>query len=183
MKRYFAMFLFAALVISLGSCAKRWTTTNPMEKPLPQPLYCRIGAISDSLPAGFPEDKKPKAEDIEKLRSDLREQLNQGGWLNVPELQDTSSTDFVIVGAITYYQKGNAFLRAVPGLLPGFMGTGAAKLGCTLRLININTQEVVFGGKFAGAVYDFQVSGDATYDQAAIDFAKALDKQMSKLHN
>ncbi len=176
MKRYVAMFFFAALALSLASCTQRYVVTTPLEAPLPQPIQCRIGAIIDGLPVGFEEDKKPTAEEIDEFKANLQEQLNKGGWLTISELQDTTTTEYAVTGSINEYKRGSGVARFFIGF-----GAGTARVRCTLQLTDASTQTVLFGGEFSGSVSDWSANGRQMFTQVAKDFAKAIDKGMSKL--
>ncbi len=164
--------LCAALITC--SCAT-YKITRELEKPIDREGNCRIGEIGDELPIDFPEEDKPTLEQIDEFRDCLRIELEKKGIFRAVELYSPEA-EYEVVGGILDYKKGSGAARFLIGL-----GVGNAKLTATLKLQDRNTGKILFAGNFTQEVSSGLETGGMTFDRAASDFAKALDKQIKKL--
>ena len=101
-----ARFLYICLsavlaLILLSGCTKRYVITHDLEAPLPMRPGAVITEIHDELPADFPVEKKPSAEDITKFKNYLSEELIKDEVFGSVVPNDTSHTSYEITGTFT----------------------------------------------------------------------------------
>jgi hypothetical protein len=165
-----------ALVVALlaSGCAKQYVITKDLAVPLESPARVRVGAIADELPATVDEEDKPSAEDIEKFRRYLTEELRSiKSDIQVIQAGDAA---YEVTGGIMQYTQGSGFLR----FLIGF-GAGSAKVLTELKVVEVATGNVVFGGNFEGSVSSWAETGDEMFRKVARNFAKEIERQQKNL--
>lgn len=163
------------IVLMLSGCAKHFVITEQLEAPLERPAFFVIGDITDDLPPDIEEGKKPSSEDIGKLKNYLHEELAKRKFLS-ERVSGSEGAEYEIVGSIVDYKKGSGLMRALFGFWAGSANTSIA-----LKLIDIETGDVIFGGMFEGSVSSWGESGDKMFKQISKRFSKELEKQMKKL--
>lgn len=178
MKRslHLAVGLCALMLFLLSGCTKSYIITYDLEMPLEyMPTYA-IGEITDELPLDMEEGKKPSMDDIRKLKGYLHEELAKRKHLDLAPVEYADAT-YELVGSVIEYKKGSGVVRALIGF-----GLGSSYATITLKLVDIETNEVVFGGNFKGSVTDWKKSGDEMFKKISKNFAKELEKQYKKLN-
>jgi len=164
------------MLLVISGCSKSYVITYDLEMPLAHPPTYVIGDIADELPLDMDEGNKPSIEDIDKLKGYLHEELAKRKELHLDPDGPEKAT-YVLVGSVVEYKKGSGVVRALFGF-----GLGSARATITLKLIDRETQEVVFGGNFNGSVSDWGEAGDKMFKRISKDFAKELEKQFKKLN-
>jgi len=163
-----------ALLVAAG-CSKPYLITRPLDQPLSTPVVIGVGAITDDLPADTPEDKKPTAEDLDKLRHYLEDEIDKRETLRLAAEAD-DGRNYEVDASLLKYSRGSGALR----FLVGF-GAGTARATLTLELVDKDTDAVVFSGNFTGVVKSWAEGGDKMFKMIAANFAKELDKQLKSL--
>ena len=165
---YTLLALVALFLVS--GCAQQYVITTELTEPLGSPARLNVGPITDQLPATVESDAKPSAEDIQKFKSYLEDELTSldSGMLATR----AEDAEYEVTGGIMQYTKGSGFLR----FLIGF-GAGSAKVLTELKVVDIATDRVVFAGNFEGSVTSWAESGDQMFRKVAQNFAKELRKQ------
>ena len=160
--------LIAALLAC--GCAKNYVVTTDLAEPLQVPVQFRIGSVTDQLPSTEELKNKPSAEDIEKFKRYIVEELNKAD-LDFQAAQEGVAT-YEVTGGITQYKKGSGVVRFI-----GLFGAGNARAVVELKLVKIVDGAVVFGGNFEGVVSSWAEGGDQMFKRIAHDFAKEIQKQ------
>jgi len=167
--------LAALALLAIVGCSKSYVVTRPLDEPLRTPIVIGVGDITDDLPSDMPEEKKPTAEDLGKLRRYLDEEIaKRDRWRLASEPDD--SLNYEVQASLLEYKRGSGALR----FLIGF-GAGNARATMTLKLIDRTTGKVAFSGNFYGTVSSWAEGGDQMFRRIAHDFAKVLDKQLESL--
>ncbi|MEW5922923.1 MAG: DUF4410 domain-containing protein [Candidatus Zixiibacteriota bacterium] len=167
--------IFALAVLALGGCTKPYIITEELAGPLTPDASCSIGAITDELPSDFDLEDKPTIETIETFKSHLYNELEDQKIFSVMR-EGLANAKYEVTGNILDYKKGSGFIR----FLVGF-GAGSAQVVVSLKLVDLDTQETVFGGNFTGAVSSWAEGGEVMFKRVAKDFAKQLKKQLEQL--
>jgi hypothetical protein len=165
--------LLVALLLAPG-CAKNYVITNPLGAPLPAPMKCAVGDIADGLPADMEQGKKPTAEDVQKLRRHLEEEIANRRLAEIFP-SDNPAAAYEITGSVLEYKRGSGALRFIVGF-----GAGNAKATVGLKLIDRQTGATIYGGNFSGTVSSGLEGGDQAFRRIAKDFAKALKKEADR---
>lgn len=170
------LLLLIGLLLIVGGCTKNYRIIQNLDEELPYKTPLAIGAIADELPTDFEDAKKPSAEDIEKFKSYLENQISKREHIFISDKLETNPR-YTIRGSIMDYRKGNGFLRFLFGAW-----AGGAHVTTVLEVIDNEDQHVVFSGSFKGAVGDYSETGDKMFERVAKDFAKVLEKEIKKQH-
>jgi hypothetical protein len=168
-----AMVLLAVVVLS--GCGGPYRIIRNLEEPLQMRASCTIGSIVDALPTEFDQARKPSKEDIEKFKICLKEEISKMRCLTILGAAD-STTQYELRGSILEYSSGGDAGSILFG-----PGTGRARVIANLELVHKADDRIVFSGSFKGKVSHYAESGDEMFRQVARSFAKALDKQVSKM--
>lgn len=166
--------LAVAVVLFTCGCAKQYVITTDLGEPLESPARFRIGSVTDQLPSTVEAKDKPSAEDIEKFRGYLLEELGSSLKFGM-ETVTGGDAEYEVTGGIMQYTKGSGFLR----FLIGF-GAGSAKVLTQLKVVEVDTGDVVFAGNFEGDVTSWMEGGDLMFRRVAQNFAKELKRQHEK---
>lgn len=164
--------LLAITILFIG-CTP-YVVTIPLEEAIETSSVCCIGAITDELPLDIEDEDKPTAEEIEKFKVLLQNELIKTDILVITGCGDPESR-YEVTGGILEYKRGSGAVR----FLIGF-GLGNAKLLVTLKLVDRTSRETVFAGNFPAEVGDWLTGSDKIYNMVAKNFAKAVKKQQKK---
>lgn len=159
----------AVLGLALAGCSPSYVITQGLDEPLPQPSTFRVGDFEDRLPADVEADDRPTAEDIEKFRTYLQEELEKDDELALQPCE--AACAYELRGSILEYKRGSGFLRFFIGF-----GAGSAKVVTELALVDLKDGRTVFSGNFEGTVGSWAESGAEMYKRVSKDFRKALKK-------
>jgi uncharacterized protein DUF4410 len=172
MKRTLAVLGCALVLLVLAGCAKTYLITQPLSQPLASTTTIGVGDIKDELPSDMPADKKPRAEDVRKLKRFLIEEIGDRRIAAVA-MEDSSARGYEVRGSLLEYKRGSGAVRFFVGF-----GLGNAKATVSLKLVDTATGATVFGGNFYGQVSSWAEAGDQTFRKIAKNFAKELQKQL-----
>ena len=166
-------FVVAALAgVLVAGCAKTYMITQPLAQPLVKPITFVIAEVKDELPTDMPAEKKPRAEDLQKLQRYLGEEIASR---RIGQLVDSSGAEptYEVQGSLLEYKRGSGAARFFIGF-----GVGRAHATVGLKLVDRKTGTQVFAGNFYGDVASWTQSGDQTFRTVSKNFAKELEKQM-----
>jgi hypothetical protein len=169
----------AILLLSIPifwGCTKSYVITDVLEEPISPQKTCIIGPITDELPMGTEEGEKPSLEDIQKFKKSLSEELEKREIVTLLYQSDLEP-DYEVTGSILEYKKGSGFLRFLFGAM-----AGSAKVVTNLKLVNAETNDVLFAGNFTGSVTSWGETGEQMFKRVSKDFSKQLEKQIKKLN-
>jgi hypothetical protein len=163
--------VLAAALLGAGGCAKQYVVTTPLAATLAAPAQFAVGDISDQLPADLEAGKRPSAEDIQKFKRYIAEEIHER---RVDLVQaEGDSARYEVTGSLLDYSRGSGALRFFVGF-----GAGKAKVLTQLRLVDRSSGATVFAGNFEGMVTDWSQSGDQMFRLVAKNFAKEATRGM-----
>ena len=173
-KAYFYISLIGSLFIF--SC-QPYNIITDLERPIAPKSTFAIGPITDGLPDDMDIDKKPTLEEIELLKTELINELNDHKSLDI-YAQIGDSAYYEINGVVYEFARGSGTMRFLFGSL-----AGNARLKLRLQLEEKKTSEIVFEGDFWATIGggDWITSSEAMFQTIAHNFAKALEKQNDNL--
>jgi hypothetical protein len=175
LRNLIVLILISIVFIVFIGCSKPYVITRNLDYSIEPQQSCSIGNIVDELPVDFDAEDKPTAENIMQLKIKLEEYLAKKDIYEIIRL-DFPDADFEVTGAILDYKKGSGFLRFLFGAW-----AGAARVTVALDLTDNYTGDIIFSGNFYGTVTQWTESGDMIFNQVALNFAKALKKELKKL--
>lgn len=176
MKVSIRLVLVAAGLLAAAGCAKPYKITQELQEPINTIAVCRMAEIQDELPIDFEADKKPSAEQMQKLEEAIMNGLAERDLFG--ELGNAVATpEYEISGGVLEFRRGSGVVRAI-----GLFGLGNAYITVHLELKDLrNGNEVVFAGNFKQSVTSYLESGDEMFNRVGHDFAEALEKQIKDL--
>ncbi|MEK7330517.1 MAG: DUF4410 domain-containing protein [Candidatus Eisenbacteria bacterium] len=158
-------------VVILAGCAKNYVITQPLAQLIAAPATVVVAEIADELPVDMPPEKKPKPEDVQKLRRFLVEAIADKKVGTVQE--EGGDALYEVHGSLLEYRRGSGAARFFIGF-----GVGSAKTTVALKLVDRKSGSTIFGGNFYGAVTSWAEGGEKMFQRVAKDFAKELAKQI-----
>ncbi len=173
-KEFFKLALVAGLIAIIAGCAP-YVITHDLEVMITNNQSCLIGQITDELPSDMAEKNKPTLENIEYLKMKLQKELDRIKVFS-QVVADIGETNYEITGSILEYKKGNGFVRFI-----SFGLAGGGKITIELKLINKDTDEVMFAGNYSRVVASYIESRNAMFSYVARDFANSLKKQVKNI--
>ncbi|HBZ01027.1 MAG TPA: hypothetical protein DEO84_06875 [candidate division Zixibacteria bacterium] len=168
--------LIAGAILAVLACTP-YVITTPLKVPFNSIDYCTIGLITDELPTDMDLEKKPTLEEIDKLKDEIDHQLSEQEIFQM--IGRDEKADYEVNGSVLNFSRGSGVARFFIGF-----GVGSAKLTVALRLVDKSdstANKVVFAGNFSAQVSDWATKGDQMYKTTAINFAKALKKELKRL--
>ena len=172
MKVQLAALILCILVFTSG-CAT-YMVTHELERPI-SPGTCKVVAIQSALPATQDEEDLPREQEISKLLTTLEDAVRKTGLFTAVEpFLDTST--YVVKATIITFKRGSGAVRALIGF-----GVGNAKITVEIKLIERNSDAVLFSGNFSQEISDWTEAGDKMYGKIARDFGMALKKRADAL--
>lgn len=158
-------------VVLLAGCAKNYVITQPLGQALTAPVTVVVGEVTDELPVDMALEKKPKPEDMQKLRRYLVEAIADKQVGTVRE--EGGDALYEVHCSLLEYKRGSGAARFFIGF-----GVGKAKTTVALKLVDRKSGSTVFSGNFYGVVGSWAEGGDKMFRRVANDFAKELGKQI-----
>lgn len=171
-KRSLIIALLASSILVMG-CAKRYIITDELSGDIPPSASILIGEIVDELPLETDEDDRPSIENIDAFKINLEHRLEEKELFDDVAVSNHLA-DHEVTGSIVSFSRGSGFLR----FLFGFVGS--SEVTVALKVTNMKSGQVVFGGNFTGAVTSGYEKSDKMFDSVAKDFAKALEKELMR---
>ncbi len=161
------------LTAVLLGCGRPYVVTRDLTRSFDVQATCRIGELADALPPDHPASERPTAEDLGKLKAFLRDELQKRPIFARVGL-DLPGANYEVSGEVCGYTRGSGLVRFLIG-----MGAGKANMNVALRVVDLQTNEIVFAGNFSREVASGLESGADVYLRIASDFANALQQQAS----
>lgn len=175
MRRLLCLLSLATAFLVAG-CAKQYVVLQPLDTALEAPATIGIGEIKDELPVDMEVEKKPKEEDMAKLRRFLGEEISKKEMPWTVVTAPGGNASYEVQGSFLEFKRGSGAARFFIGF-----GVGSAKATVGLKLVDKSTGATVFSGNFTGQVTSWAEGGEQTFRRIAKNFAKELEKQSKGL--